>query len=188
MKIGILGGSFDPPHIGHYLAVKQILEIRKDIEKILLVPAFQHQWKPIQASVEDRLSMLSSLVDEKIEISDIELQRKGVSYTVDTVRQIKNKTKADIFWIVGSDILSEFHRWEKTEELLSLTAFLVFPRDPFHLPKALPKGFEVVREKNLITTNISSTLIRKRVKEERSIHYLVPEKVELYIKKCKLYT
>ncbi|MBI3070279.1 MAG: nicotinate (nicotinamide) nucleotide adenylyltransferase [Candidatus Levybacteria bacterium] len=187
MKIGILGGSFDPPHLGHYLVIKQILEIRKDINKILLVPAFKHQWKPIQASVKDRLAMLQSLVNEKTEISDTELQRQGVSYTVDTVREIKNKTKADIFWIVGSDILSEFHRWEKTEELLNLATFLVFPRDPHLIPGTIPAGFEVIQNKNLITTSISSTAIRQRVKEGKSISYLVPKEVEKYIAKHNLY-
>ncbi|MDP3726817.1 MAG: nicotinate (nicotinamide) nucleotide adenylyltransferase [bacterium] len=187
MKIAILGGSFDPPHIGHYLVIKQILEIRKDIDKILLMPAFKHQWKPIQASVEDRLAMLQSLVNEKTEISDIELKRQGVSYTVDTVREVKNKTNADIFWIVGSDILSEFYRWEKTEELLGLITFLVFPRDPHHLPKKIPVGFEVIRNKDLITTSISSTVIRQRVKEEKSISYLVPKEIEEYITKHNLY-
>lgn len=187
MKIGILGGSFDPPHIGHYLVIKQVLELRKDIDKILLVPAFQHQWKPIQASPKDRLVMLQVLVNEKTEISDVELKRQGVSYTVDTVREVKHKTKADIFWIVGSDILSEFHRWEKTEELLSLATFLVFPRDPHYIPENIPAGFEVMRNKDLITTSISSTVIRQRVKEEKSISYLVPKEVEEYIAEHKLY-
>lgn len=187
MKIAILGGSFDPPHLGHYLVIKQILEIREDIDKILLVPAFQHQWKPIQASPKDRLAMLRSLVNEKVEISDIELKRQGISYTVDTVREVKNKTKADIFWIVGSDILSEFHRWEKTEELLNLATFLVFPRDPHLMSEIIPAGFEVIRDKNLITTNVSSTAIRQGVNEGKSISYLVPKEVEEYIIKHNLY-
>lgn len=187
MKIGILGGSFDPPHLGHYFVIKQILEIRQDIDKILLMPAFKHQWKPIQASVNDRLAMLSSLVNKKTEISDVELKRQGVSYTVDTVREVKNKTNADIFWIVGSDILSEFHRWEKTEELLNFATFLVFPRDPHYIPENIPAGFEVMRDKNLITTSISSTAIRQRVKEGKSISYLVPKEVEKHIAKHKLY-
>ena len=187
MKIGILGGSFDPPHLGHYFVIKQVLEIREDIDKILLVPAFQHQWKPIQASAKDRLAMLQSLVNEKVEISDIELQRQGVSYTVDTVREVKNKTNADIFWIVGSDILSEFHRWEKTEELLNLATFLVFPRDPHLIPETIPAGFEIIRNKDLITTSVSSTVIRQRVKEGESISYLVPKEIEEYITKHNLY-
>lgn len=183
----MLGGSFDPPHIGHYLVIRQVLDFRPDIDKILLVPAYQHQWKPSFATVEERLTMTKSLLQEKTEISEVEIQRQGVSYTIDTVKEIKRQTNADLYWIVGSDIISEFNRWEKTDELLSLTKFLVFPRDPYHLPEKLPQGFELIQNENLITTNISSTAIRKRLKAGKSIHCLVPEKVEEYIKEQKLY-
>lgn len=187
MKIAILGGSFDPPHLGHYLVIRQLLDYRGDIDKILLVPTYRHQWKPSFASVKDRLAMVDSLVLDKTEISKVEINRKGISYTTDTVREIKKQTGADIYWVVGSDIVSEFHRWENTTQLLSLSTLLVFPRDPFHLPKRLPRGFELVKEKNLITTNISSTLVRQRFKKRKSISYLVPGEVETYIKKHRLY-
>lgn len=187
MNIAVLGGSFDPPHLGHYLVTRQILEVRKDIDKILLVPAFKHQWKPIQASTKDRINMLKSLETNKIEISNIEITRGGVSYTLDTVKKLKSITKSSIYWIVGSDILFEFNRWEKTEELLKLTTFLVFPRDPYHVPKKVPSGFEVINDKHLITTNISSTIIRERVKTKKPISYMVPKEVEKYIIERKLY-
>lgn len=187
MKIAVLGGSFDPPHLGHYLVTRQILEVMPDIDKILLMPAFKHQWKPIQASVKDRMQMLKSLTNKKIEISEIEIQRQGVSYTIDTVKEIKKTTDAFIYWVVGSDILTEFDRWEKTDELVALTTFLVFPRDPYHIPENVPKGFEVLKDKSLVTTNISSTAIRQRIKEKKSISYLVPNEVEEFIKKNKLY-
>lgn len=187
MKIAILGGSFDPPHIGQYLVIRQILEIRKDIDKILVIPAFKHQWKASNVSAGDRLKMAKSLLQEKTEISDIEIKRQGVSYAIDTIKEIKRQTNAEIFWIIGVDIVGEFRRWEKAEELISLATFLVFPRDPYHLPKKLPKGFELVTNENLITTNISSTAIRKRIKEGKSIKHLVTKEVEEYIIKNKLY-
>lgn len=186
-KLGVLGGSFDPPHLGHLLMIRQILELRPDIDEILLVPVNKHQWKDCHASSEDRVNMLTSLTNNSVSISDIELKRTGISYTVDTVRELKEQTGAEIYWIVGSDILGEFDKWEKTEELINLTTFLVFPRDPYHLPKALPKGFEVIAEKHLITTNISSTSIRKRIEQEKTIEYLVPKEIEEYIKIHKLY-
>src|SRR5579871_1875728 len=108
MKIGILGGSFDPPHIGHYLMIHQILELRPDIDKILLVPAFKHQWKESFASEKDRIAMLDFFRNEKTEISDIELKRKGISYTIDTLKEVKDQTRAEIYFIIGSDILFEF--------------------------------------------------------------------------------
>jgi len=188
MNVGILGGSFDPPHIGHYFVIRQILELRPEIDKILLVPAFQHQWKPAFASVEARTSMLKHFVNNRVEISDVEIQRKGISYTIDTIKQLKTQTDAELYWIVGSDIIYEFERWEKKDELIKEAHFLVFPRDPYHLPEKLPQGFECIQDKYLITTNISSTTIRQRVKMGKDITHLVPKEVERYIIKHKLYT
>lgn len=187
MNIAILGGSFDPPHIGHYLVVRQILDYRKDIDKILFMPAYKHQWKPQYTTPRDRLIMLKSLMQERTEISEIELDRKGVSYTIDTIRQVKQQTHGNIYWIVGSDIVSEFSKWDRKNELVKEATFLVFPRDPFHLPKNLPKGFEIVTQHDLVTTNISSTKIRNRIQQKQSIKHLVPQKVEKYIMNKKLY-
>ena len=187
MKIAVLGGSFDPPHIGHYFVIQQILELRPEIDKILLVPAYQHQWKPSFASVEARISMLKHFVNNRVEISDVEIQRKGISYTIDTIKQLKAQTSAQLYWIVGSDIVYEFERWQKKDELIKEAHFLVFPRDPYHLPKELPQGFECIQDKYLITTNISSTAIRQRIKEDKSIENLVPKEVERYIIQHKLY-
>ena len=187
MKIAVLGGSFDPPHIGHYLVVKQIQSLRPDIDKILLVPSFRHQWKPIQGSAQDRLAMLECLIDRGIELSDMEIKRKRGEYTIDTIRELKKQIDATFYFIVGSDIIYEFDRWKNTEELVQLTTFLVFPRDPYHVPKKIPKGFELIDDKNLITTNLSSTIIRDRIKNGQSIKYLVPKEVEKYIIKHKLY-
>ena len=187
MKVGVLGGSFDPPHIGHYFVIQQILELMPEIDKILLVPAFQHQWKPAFANVEARKSMLKCFVRNRVEISNVEIQRKGISYTIDTIRELKVQTEAELYWIVGSDIVYEFERWERKDELKKVAHFLVFPRDPYHLPKKLPQGFECIQDKYLITTNISSTTIRQRVKMGKDITYLVPEEVRKYIIKNKLY-
>jgi nicotinate-nucleotide adenylyltransferase len=187
MKIAILGGRFDPPHIGHFLVAQQVLDYRLDIDKVLLVPAFQHQWKPIIASPKDRLEMLWPFATPQIEISDVEIKRGGVSYSIDTIKTIKEKTSAQIFWIVGSDILAEFHKWEKAEDLLKLATFLIFPRDPHALPKVIPQGFEVIRSEKILTTNFSSTIVRERIRMGKSIKNIVPETVEKYIKEHKLY-
>lgn len=187
MKIAILGGRFDPPHVGHFLVAQQVLDYRSDIDKVLLIPAFQHQWKPIIAGPKDRLEMLQSFAMPKIEISDVEIKRGGVSYSIDTIKTIKQESNAEIFWIVGSDILSEFHKWKRAEDLLRLATFLIFPRDPHALPKAIPAGFEVIRSEKLLTTNFSSTIVRERIREGKSIKHLVPESVEEYIREHNLY-
>lgn len=187
MRIAVLGGSFDPPHLGHYFVLKQIQELRPDIDKILLMPQFQHQWKPMHASVLDRLAMLSFYTGQRVEISEMELKRQGVTYTLDTVKEMKKEGDAEIYWIVGSDILHEYEAWENTEGLLDMMTFLVFPRDSYHIPQNVPKGFEVLESQDFVTTNISSTIIRDRIKKGKSITYLVTKEVEEYIKKHSLY-
>ena len=187
MKIAILGGSFDPPHLGHFWVTRQILEFRKDIEKILLVPAYKHQWKKIIASPSDRVAMIDSLTGENVELSTVELDRKGVSYTLDTVKEIKQQTNATLYWVVGSDILSEIEKWDKTEGLIDFANFLVFPRDPYLLPEKLPDGFEAIRSEHLITSNISSTAIRQRITEGKSLMNFVPADVMSYIARHNIY-
>jgi nicotinate-nucleotide adenylyltransferase len=187
MKIAILGGRFDPPHIGHFLVAQQVLDNRPDIDKVLLIPASEHQWKPIVASAKDRLEMLKSFVTPQIEVSDVEIKRGGISYSIDTIKTIKSETGAQVYWIVGSDILAEFHKWERAKDLLKLATFLIFPRDPYALPKIIPQGFEVIRSEKLLTTNFSSTLVRERIAQGKSIKNIVPESVEVYIKEHKLY-
>ena len=187
MKIAILGGRFDPPHTGHFLIAQQTLDFYMYIDKIVFVPAYKHAWSPIVASPIDRISMLQSSLQNRMEVSDIEVRRRKISYTVDTVKSIKKVTGADIYWIVGADILPEFYKWKEHEELASLAKFIVFPRDPHSLPKKIPQGFEVMKSPKLLTTNFSSSIIRERIKQGKSIKYLVPEAVERYIRGHNLY-
>ena len=133
------------------------------------------------------MEMLKFFLQPRVEISDIEIKRRGISYSVDTIKEVKSQTGAEIFWVCGSDILPEFRRWAKADELLKLATFLIVPRDPHAIPSKIPEGFEVLSSPTLITTDFSSTKIRERVKQGKSIHGLVPEKVEMYIKEHKLY-
>jgi nicotinate-nucleotide adenylyltransferase len=131
--------------------------------------------------------MLQSFTSSQIEISDVEIRRSGISYSIDTIKQIKRETNAKIFWIVGSDILAEFHRWKKADNLLKMATFLIFPRDPHALPKIIPEGFEVIRSEKLLTTNFSSTIVRERIRMGKSIKNIVPESVEKCIRAHNLY-
>ena len=187
MKIAVLGGRFDPIHVGHLLIARQVLEFDPSIDKVLFVPAYEHHWKPIQASPEDRIAMITSLLEDKMEVSDIEIKRKGVSYSIDTIKALKEETGAEIVWVVGSDIVREFDKWKDSELLVKEASFLVFPRDPYKLPKDLPNGFKLVQSSTLQVANFSSTVIRERIKMGKTIKYLVSEKVEDYIKENNLY-
>lgn len=187
MKIALFGGRFDPPHLGHYWVARQVLDLRQDIDKVVLIPAYQHQWKEAMATPTQRMAMLRSFTGEGIEVSDIELKRQGVSYTIDTIRELKERTGAEVLWVVGSDILHEFERWEKADELVQEAGFLVFPRDPYHLPPSIPPGFEVLSDTRLITSNLSSTIIKQRRKEGLSLKGFVLPQVETYIAENSLY-
>lgn len=187
MKIAILGGRFDPPHLGHLQIARQVLEFQPDIDKIIFIPVFKHHWSPIEASPKDRVTMLKSFLPPKMEVSDVEIKRRGISYTIDTIKEIKRQTKAEIYWIIGSDILSEFNKWKNSNELIKLAKFLVFPRPGHTLPKKLPVGFKKIDSANLLLSDISSTKIRKMIKNKKSIRNLVPEEVEKYIIEHKLY-
>lgn len=187
MNIAILGGRFDPPHIGHLWVAQQVLDYGPSIDEVWLIPAAHHQWKPIEASGEERMKMLQAYVMPRMHISNMELKRNGISYTIDTVREIKEYLHHAIYWIVGADIVSEFSRWEKTDELTRLATFLVFPRDPYTIPPTLPTGFVSIFHPNLIVSSLSSTVIRQRVREGRSLRGFVLPKVEEYIKEKGLY-
>lgn len=187
MTIAILGGRFDPPHVGHSWVIEQVLNTRPDIDQVWVVPAHQHQWKATYASSHDRLAMTRFLAHERIRVSDMEIARGGISYSVDTVKAIKKKFNYTIYWIVGADIVTEFARWEKAQELSKVVTFLVFPRDPYQLPPTLPPGFVLLSNPDLVVSNLSSTTIRKWIGEGKSIHGFVPDGVEKYIKEHELY-
>jgi nicotinate-nucleotide adenylyltransferase len=187
MKIALFGGRFDPPHIGHFLIAQQILKLRSDIEKVLFIPANNHSWNPIIASSKTRLAMLKLGVSEKMAVSDVEIKRGGISYCIDTLKEIKEQTNAELFWIIGSDNIKDFKKWKNYKEILKLAKILVFPRNGYKTSNKLPKGFETIESRTLITTNISSMHIRQRIKEKESIEYLVPKNIKTYIIEKKLY-
>ncbi len=167
MRIGIFGGSFDPPHEGHLTLIKQVLASRV-VEEIWLMPTFISPWKKASASPEDRLAFCKLLTKDlpigQVKTSDLEIKRGGKSYTVDTVRELKKKFNHQFYWIIGSDLVKDLPKWHKAEELYREIEFLVFPR-----------------------TNISSTAIREKIKKRQPLNGLVPKKIEQYVKKHKPY-
>jgi nicotinate-nucleotide adenylyltransferase len=191
MKIGFLGGSFDPVHFGHLIAAQDVLE-QFHLDRLLLVPAAQAPLKPndIQSSVEDRLAMLRSATewDHRLEISDYELRKGGISYTVDSVRHFRAQFPADeLFWIIGGDQLPLLHKWKEIGELVRLIQFIYLER-PKHptKPHVEIDGLRLHRcDGHLI--EISSSELRARIQAGRSLHYFCPQKVIAYIGARKLY-
>ena len=186
MKIAILGGRFDPPHMGHCQIAQQVLEARPDIDRLIFIPAYKHPWREIVASPEDRIAMLRTSLPERAEVWDTEIKHK-IERTIDSLKLLKEKLDADLYWVVGSDILPEFHRWKGFEKLTELATFLVFPRSGYPLPEKLPKGFEKIDSPSLLISDFSSTAIRDLVKNKRPIKHFVPPGVEKYIIENNLY-
>jgi nicotinate-nucleotide adenylyltransferase len=191
MKIGFLGGSFDPVHFGHLIAAQDVLE-QFHLDRLFLVPAAQAPLKPkdVQSSIEDRLAMLRLATewDRRLEISDYELRKGGISYTVDSVRHFKAQfPDDDLFWIIGGDQLPLLHKWKDIAELVQQVEFIFLER-PKHpvKPHVEIDGLHLHRcDGHLI--EISSSQLRQRVKDGLSLHYFCPQKVIAYIESRQLY-
>ena len=191
MKIGFLGGSFDPVHFGHLIAAQDVYE-QYHFDRLFLVPAAQAPLKAqdMQSVTEDRLAMLRAACewDHRLEIADYELNKGGVSYTIDSVRHFRQQFPHDeLFWIIGGDQLPLLHKWKDISQLAAMVEFIFLER-PGHpsKPHTHITGLRLHRcDGHLI--EISSSELRQRVRHGRSLNYLCPQKVIAYIESKKLY-
>ena len=184
--IGIFGGSFDPIHSGHIILAEDLIE--KDLfERIIFVPANVSPLKNCfpEATFNDRIKMikLATKAYSHIDVSDIE-KDTNISYTIDTIRRLSKDTH-NIGLIIGMDQAFQFPEWRSPNEILSLIPVYVLLRTTKEKSNnPYMKRFKVLKTRVI---DISSTEIRQRVKEGKSIHLFVPEVVEEYIKKNHLY-
>lgn len=198
--IALFGGTFNPVHLGHVaIARAAVAELR--LEKLILIPSARppHKTGRLLAPDDHRLAMCRLAVadDPRIEVSDVELQSEGPSYTVRTLRRFREQYgEAEIIFLVGADMLRDFHLWQDFEEIVQLARIVTMPRPGVHLGdlaelrRAL--GDEAVKRllADLLATplvDISSTEIRRRVKASRPIDDMVPPEVALYIADHQLY-
>lgn len=188
-KVGIFGGTFDPIHLGHLITAQSVREIR-NLDKIIFIPAFisPHKSEVKTSSPEDRLNMIKLSVNDIsfFDYSDMEIKKGGVSYTVDTLRELK-KQYDELEFIIGYDNIFSFHTWKDPDEILKLTKIIVLKRKSSHPP---PFKDEYYRQAVFVETRgieISATDIRERVKNEMPINFLVPLNVMEYIYTHKLY-
>lgn len=191
VKIGLLGGSFDPVHFGHLLAAQDAYEQHR-LDRLIFVPAAQAPLKPndVQSTAADRLAMLQEAIqwDKRFEISDFELRRGGVSYTIDSARHFRALyPKDELFWIVGGDQLPKLHLWRDIEEVVKLVEFIFLERPGYPI-KAHPEipGLRLHRcDGHLLA--VSSTELRERIRGQLSLDYFVPHKAIVYIQEKGLY-
>ena len=191
LRLGILGGTFDPVHLAHLILGEEARE-QLELERVLFVPAGQ-PWRKAGrqiAPAKDRLAMLRLATEDNhtFEVSEVELDRAGPSYTVDTLASLKEQhAGAELFFIMGQDALSDLPNWHDPARIAQLAILAVAARegdDALELPPTIGASVERVA---MPMVAISGSDIRKRMAAGRSIRYLVPSAVEAYIREHALY-
>ncbi|MDD2689411.1 MAG: nicotinate-nucleotide adenylyltransferase [Candidatus Omnitrophica bacterium] len=187
MKIGILGGTFNPIHIGHLILAEEARE-KIGLDKIIFVPAYlpPHKDNSDIAGAGLRLEMVKLAIkgNKYFVVSDAEIKRDGRSYTIDTIKEFKKKYPQDeLYFIIGSDLLKYLDEWKDLGEIISMVKFIVATRPGYSLSE-IPSYIKTVA---IRAVDISGFEIREHVKEDKSFRYLVPEEVYRYIVRKGLY-
>lgn len=191
LRIGLLGGTFDPPHAGHLIVAQDVAEAL-DLHEVLFmpshVPPHREASEVSPASLRFRMTRAAVEPNDRFRASDLELQREGPSYTVDTVRALRAAHPgAEIFVIIGADQFERLHTWREPTELASLARLVVMAREGEN-PEGIDPGVEVSHEVVPVTRiDVSSSEIRERVRAGRSIRYLVRKPVRRIIAQEGLY-
>ncbi|MEX2275143.1 MAG: nicotinate-nucleotide adenylyltransferase [Actinomycetota bacterium] len=194
-KLGIMGGTFDPIHIGHLTTAEEALA-QFALDEVLFVPTGQ-PWMKQDANVsaaEDRylMTVIATASNPRFRVSRIDIDRDGPTYTIDTLRALADAERdSELFFVTGADAILEILEWKHPEELLSLAHFIAATRPGYDLAAFGSTAAGRMRERvsimNIPALAISSTDVRRRVGEGRPIRYLVPEGVKSYIEKAALY-
>jgi len=188
MKLGILGGTFNPVHIGHLILAEEAWE-KLGLDKIIFIPANlpPHKDNVDIANPKARLKMLKLAIkgNKHFAVSDIEMKRPGRSYTIDTIRVLKQQyTQDELYFIIGSDLLKYLDEWRDLGTIMSIVKFIAATRPGYPLEN-IPAYIKTL---SIRAVDISGFSVRQCVKKNKSFRYLVPEAVFKYIKKNKIYT
>lgn len=196
-KYGIFGGSFNPIHYGHLMICEYIKE-EMGLDKVIFIPTGNPPHKDLGVSAEDRYEMVRLAISPNpdFEISDIETTRVNLSYTVDTIRELKKIYKEEkLYFLIGLDSLFQLKTWKKIGDLSQEIEFVVALRPGYIDKEEINNEIDFLRENfgtkiNLIKTplyEISSTDLRDRIHEGKSLRYLIPKKVLDYIEESGFY-
>lgn len=204
MRIGILGGTFDPVHNGHLYLAKKVYHKLK-LSRIIFIPAYNPPHKKVIKLTHSRhrYNMLKLAVSDSkaYKISDMEIKRRGKSYSVETLKRLRKRygAKAELFFITGSDSLRELGKWKDMEEILKLCRFVVVERPGFRAGRSCKAGIKHKKTQirdfysrrlfflKINAKDISATMVRNRIKTGESLAGLVPGRVVEYIYRNKLY-
>ncbi|WP_050180953.1 nicotinate-nucleotide adenylyltransferase [Domibacillus robiginosus] len=185
-KAGILGGTFNPPHVGHLIAANEVLHAL-DLDEIRFMPNSLPPHKKLAGHVEDehRLHMTELAIEENpsFQIETIEIERAGVSYTIDTMRElIKREPDTSFYFIIGADMIEYLPKWRDIDELSRLVTFVGVKRPGYSTNSSYPVLLIDTPE-----IHLSSTILREKAASSQTLHYLMPETVIRYIKENGLY-
>jgi nicotinate-nucleotide adenylyltransferase len=189
-RLGILGGTFDPVHIGHLILANQARELF-ELNRVLFIPAGSPAYKlaSVYASAEDRYRMLQLATEDDpfLSVSRMEIEREGVTYTIDTVRQLIEELPAgsELFFITGADVAADMHTWKNADQLANLVTVLAANRGDDDVVEN-PALYKIHRF-TIPSIDISSSEIRKSLAQGRSVRYLIPVCVERYCRENNLY-
>ena len=187
MKVGIIGGTFNPIHIGHLILAEEARE-KLGLDKVIFVPAYLPPHKDgtdiARASV--RLAMVKTAIkgNRYFSVSDIEIKRDGRSYTIDTIKALKKIHPHDeLYFIIGSDLLNYLEEWKDLGEIIKMVKFIAATRPGYPLEK-IPSYISTMP---IRAVDVSGFQIRQAIKENKSFRYLVPEAVFRYITQKRIY-
>lgn len=188
MKLGVYGGAFDPPHLGHLVAASDAATAL-GLDRVIWVPAAVHPFKrgTVGASPSLRLEMVRAAIagDPRFDADGLELEREGPSYTVDTLRALHDRHPgAELYFLTGAENLRELHLWREPDEVARLARLVVLSRGGEGVP---PDARYPARAVAVTRVDLSSTEVRRRVKAGETIRYLVPDAVRDLVERHGLY-
>jgi len=193
MKVAIFGGAFNPPHLGHQLISQQVLGFTLT-DEVWLTPCFKHTFNKNLIPSQKRLAMVKMIINHKIKCCSAEIDQQLNGETIELMAFLKKKYSQHQFsFIIGSDNLVHFKKWGQWQKLARETQIYVFPRPKFdyNLKKYCLDNpsyqFKLIQHPLLVKTNLSSTIVRKRIQEKMNIKQLVSPLIYEYIKKKNLY-
>jgi len=188
-----MGGTFNPPHMAHLICAEEVYD-QLGFDKVLFIPSARppHKNNNDIADAQHRymMTVLATKGNPHFEVSRIELDRPGRSYTIETVKELKQiyGNETEIYWIVGTDAIIDMPMWYRVDELLNVCKFIAINRPGYDPERAEKKILQSVHFMKVSNIDISSSEIRRRIKDGMSIKYLVPSEVEEYIYKNGLYS
>lgn len=196
-RVAIMGGAFDPLHYGHLVTAQTVYD-SFDVDKVVIMPLGEAPHKNMSsATAEERYEMIKAAVADNpaFAVSSMEIERKGKTYTVDTLSEIKkNNPNTEIYFVMGADEITSVERWKQPEKLLKMCDFIAVTRPGFDNEKVKNK-IDSIRKKygcnifflEVPSLDISSTELREKIRSGKNVKYLIPKETEKYIADHDLY-